>query len=413
MNGHFFELKLFGEDITTDTFITDSTLSNKKSWDREIGGYVHIPTTEADSKQLLKNRKYLKVGKNSNGKKYRSIVQFNIRKMISDSIGFAIVSIQKATITLTNISQEPITSLGCSSTISQKIDESATWYFSSQKQGKNWETMGGDFIRSNITHHSPTNQITIDVTQYFSNWYDGGKEEFTIFITENLPESNIVQTFHSSNSHSGIAGNVPQTNCIFQTGGNSHLIHTEGILVNITPLENQTSEIKLIDTSQNAKKQFYYFQKMMSVGKTFDMFDPDINNGISLQTKSCTILRKNDGDSIIVSGISLSTKHKTTIELIAIGKVASEDNFLEILNPSTKLIQDLKGDNKITINYKPKSINNNGDYIITNIVDDILVNNRILVFVKGKLFSENRMGLETKIIQKNVTPTLNVEMLLF
>ena len=94
--------------------------------------------------------------------------------------------------------------------------------------------------------------------------------------------------------------------------------------------------------------------------------------------------------------------------------MADKDNFLEISNPTIKLIEDLKEKNTITIEYKTKlQNNNNGDYIITKIKDDTFVNNRILVFVDKKLFSENRKGLETKIIQANITPTLNIEMILF
>ena len=153
---------------------------------------------------------------------------------------------------------------------------------------------------------------------------------------------------------------------------------------------------------------------MMSKGNTFNIFDPDLNNNITLQNKVCTILGKNNINSIDVSGISLSHSHQTTLEFNATGKVADKDNFLEISNPTIKLIEDLKEKNTITIEYKTKlQNNNNGDYIITKIKDDTFVNNRILVFVDKKLFSENRKGLETKIIQANITPTLNIEMILF
>ena len=410
MNGQFIELNFFGEDVTTDTFITNSISSNKRAWDRSVNGYVYIPSTESDSKQLLKNRNYLKVGKISNEEQYRSIIQFNIKNIFSKNTSRKIVSIQKATLTLTKISSDTISSFAIASS-SEKIDETASWNFSSEENKKNWMNIGGDFGIISPIQNTPNNKITIDVTDFISEWYTSGKEEVTIFLIED--SSTNVQLFHSSNSASGIAGNQPQMNCLFKTGMDSHSIHTEGIFVNIDPI-SQGSRISLIDTSESARQQFSDFQEMMSKGNTFNIFDPDLNNNITLQNKVCTILGKNNINSIDVSGISLSDSHQTTLEFNATGKVADKDNFLEISNPTIKLIEDLKEKNTITIEYKTKlQNNNNGDYIITKIKDDTFVNNRILVFVDKKLFSENRKGLETKIIQANITPTLNIEMILF
>lgn len=410
MNGQFIELNFFGEDVTTDTFITNSISSNKRAWDRSVNRYVYIPSTESDSKQLLKIRNYLKVGKISNEEQYRSIIQFNIKNIFSKNTSRKIVSIQKATLTLTKISSDTISSFAIASSL-EKIDETASWNFSSEENKKNWMNIGGDFGIISPVQNTSNNKITIDVTDFISEWYTSGKEEVTIFLIED--SSTNVQLFHSSNSASGIAGNQPQMNCVFKTGMDSHSIHTEGIFVNIDPIP-QGSRISLIDTSESARQQFSDFQEMMSKGNTFNIFDPDLNNNITLQNKVCTILGKNNINSIDVSGISLSDSHQTTLEFNATGKVADKDNFLEISNPTIKLIEDLKEKNTITIEYKTKQQNNNnGDYIITKIKDDTFVNNRILVFVDKKLFSENRKGLETKIIQANITPTLNIEMILF
>jgi len=227
-----------------------------------------------------------------------------------------------------------------------------------------------------------------------------------------------VVQFYSQESQESLLANSSQTTCNFLTHGDTNSLHTDGVRLKIDKNANNTT-ITNIENRPSSLQQFYSFQFSTGIGKTFTFFDPDTNNSINLGTSTCTILGRSDQNNLVVSGLNLPsgvTTHQTTAEFISETVISSGSNVIEITNPSTKTkteILELVLGEKIKIEYATKTSPNNVKlFTVLSVSDETVHKNRIRIFVKEKIISENRNGLNTQIINHRIKPELQMEVTL-
>jgi len=172
----------------------------------------------------------------------------------------------------------------------------------------------------------------------------------------------------------------------------------------------------VIDSNTQKQTEWTSINACVSIGNTFAMFSPDIEQGISLGTIICTVVDKTD-NGLIVTGISIPniTQYYTTAEFSGTSTIPLGTSIIEISNPNTQTITDisaLKNNDNIFVNYKATTINNNvRSFTIQFVADEILKQNRLRIYLNETAITENRTGLYTELKTTDIRPKLTMNLL--
>jgi hypothetical protein len=415
-----FSVSSLGENGESDTFITNAPNSNKSVLDKITGQYKAIPDGEGGEK-LLRYRDYLKCGF-SGDYEYRSVLFFYPQTQLEKEIGNAVYGIHQSQLWLTakEISEGEFEAVLLSS--DAEIDSTVDWFKPSGKNSDVWTLEGGDFSFEPLS--TPTkgvwkgSNLVFDVSGYMTQWKKSSNQQLILMIKAASNASKVVQ-FHSWESQEALLGDSSQTTCRFLTSGDRNSLRTEGVRLKIEKNGNNTT-ITNIENRLSAAQQFYSFQFSAGLGATFTFFDPDTNNSINLGSSTCTVVGRSDQNNLVVSGLSLPagvTTHQTTAEFMCETVIPSGSNVIEITNPSTQTKTEVMGlvsGEKISVQYTSRtSPNNSKSFTVLSVSDETSHNNRIRIFVREKVISENRNGLNTEIVDYKTKPELRMEVTLY
>lgn len=418
--------------IQVDVDLEDTYITNKESenplrlFEPNALDFINLTDVDNTSNLLYRRRKYTKVGYDLSGK-YREVFTTSPQKQIDTTLktieGYTTgvpYNIGNATLTLTLKSGIQGSNLfAFLSPLDSNIDQSVSWYKPSEGRDELWDNYGGDLepLASDIVALGTwtDDKVSFDITPFLNIWNGSGKPSLSIFISGDESSFGSLLEFHSQESSTPFIGGSSLDNCRFLSYGDTNVIKTEGIRISITQ-SNSISTIRVIDSNTQKQTEWTSINACVSIGNTFAMFSPDIEQGISLGTIICTVVDKTD-NGLIVTGISIPniTEYYTTAEFSGTSTIPSGTSIIEISNPNTQTITDisaLKNNDNIFVNYKATTINNNvRSFTIQFVADEILKQNRLRIYLNETAVTENRTGLYTELKTTDIRPKLTMNLL--
>lgn len=409
------EVQIFGGAGESDTFITNSPLSDTRVFDSISKQFTLLPQNE-DGELLLRHRDYIKIGV-SGDNKYRAVLFFHPSHAINQEIGNASYGIDRATLSLYTENSSDLDFEAKLVKIGSSIDPSVSWYKPTELSDTQWIDEGGDFEES-LSEYSSVGRVSegklsFDITHQCHLWQTSGANQFAVVIKSTETQQGTIQ-FHSWEHREGFLGDEVLKNCKFLSAGDLNSIKTEGVYVQMTE-SGQNVLVTQQETSSDRLNQFYSAQFSISVGSTLEMFDPDTNNSVSIGSKICTVVDRPSADSVLLSGFTLPngiTTHNTSVEFSAEAAIPFGSYVLEIQNPSSETKTESMGlipDQKLKIRYYTQSAaNNSKDFTVAMVSDETRHKNRIRIFLNEATVSENRLSLDTEISTADTKPSLTL-----
>lgn len=385
---------------------------------------------------LYRERSYIKIGTVGDGSFYRGVVVINPKTQIENAIK------KSAGLTAANSYKIGKADLILTSTVTRgdapdlyaimlplgaSIDDSVSWTLHSEQYKTSWNTEGGDIepsakdilIKGNWNDTLNPIAVTFDLTEYFSIWKTSETSSFAIAIIDDGNPKEVLR-FHSNESQDILLGGTPLTNCRFFTGTESQVTSIEGVRVLMIP-SGTTTSITLVDPSCEAQKRWDTFNAAATVGSTCSIFSPDTEQGLVLGSNVCTITEKTagvGGASIVVSGLCLGSieNYYTTAEFTTAKNINSGKGYVEITNPSQKLLDDINtllvGD-VLSVKYQATvSSNNVRQYTVTSTANEKATLNRARIYFNEQVVSENRNGMMTELRVMTSRPLLQTQIII-
>ncbi len=299
------------------------------------------------------------------------------------------------------------------------VDETVTWFKSSEKSNTKWASAGGDI--SPVSYQTRSlgtwngNSVTFDITAFLSLWKSNGSDSLSIAI-EPTNVGVMTELFSKTNPTSRI-GNETLLNCSFLKGGQTQAFDTEGVRV-VMYHENSNTVIERRDDSPKGNSVWRSLLNTVSIGNSFDIFSPDTEQDYSLGKITCTLTEKRC-DSMIVSGVSLpvSGEYYTTLEFSGTSTIEAGVGILQISSPNSRTKQDLfdlKTNDEISVQYLASVIENNvKTFTVDFTSDETLKMNRYRIYLKQIPYSENRTGKPTDVFLKGQAPVVKLDLLVY
>lgn len=414
-------ISLFGESLDSDTYICSAEPSERLVYERNVERFISLPKGEENSDLLLRKREYLKVGSTA-GTQFKSVLLFSPLTAIARETGDRIYNVERVSLKLKAIGNARINGLQAVMLSSSTVDETVSWLKPTERQSTTWNSSGGDSDPSlsgevALGSWSEDGTITFDLSEMYTQWSTTGRAVLAIAIQSNGAEEG-VQELHSWDSNEGYLGDSVLTNCQFLAQGDANSTKTDGVRAVLSDFEGNIL-ITQAESNANRLAQFYSFQFSTPLGATFSVLDPDINNSVSIGTKTCTLVSKPSADSLLVSGFTLPnglSDHQTTVEFAAETNIPYGSHILELKTPSTETVNEalaLYADQKLKIRYfNPPANNNSRNFTVAFVSDERRYKDRIRVFLNEQTVSENRNGLGTEILLSETKPVLMIDLLL-
>jgi len=414
-------ISLFGESSDSDTYICSAEPSERLVYERGVERFISLPKGEEASDLLLRKREYLKVGSTA-GTQFKSVILFSPVSAVTRETGDRIYNVERVSLKLKAIGDTRINGLQAVLLSSSTVDETVSWTKPTERQSTTWNSSGGDSdppLSGEVTRGSWSEDgtITFDLSEMYTQWSATGRAVLAVAIQSDGSKEG-VQEFHSWDSNEGYLGDAVLTNCRFLAQGDANSTITEGVRA---VLSDFGGNILITQAESNANRlaQFYSFQFSAPLGATFSVLDPDINNSVTVGTKTCTLLDKPSADSLLVSGFTLPnglSEHQTTVEFAAETTIPYGSHVLELQTPSTETVNEalaLYPDQKLKVRYyNPPANNNSRNFTVAFVSDERRYKDRIRVFLNEQTVSENRNGLGTEILLSETKPVLMIDLLL-
>lgn len=411
------EVKIFGGAGDSDTFITNSALSETRVFDSISKQFTVLPQSE-DGELLLRHRDYTKIGLIGDTK-YRTVLFFHPSQAINQEIGSASYGIDRAILSLYTDATSELEFEAKLIRFGSSIDPSVSWFKPTELSETHWIEEGGDFEQS-LSQYATVGRISegklsFDITSQCHLWQTSGANQLALVIKSSESEQGTVQ-FHSWEHREGFLGDELLKNCKFLSAGDRNSIKTEGVYVQMTE-SGQNVLVTQQESSSDRLKQFYSAQFSISVGSTLEMFDPDTNNSVSMGSKICTVVDRPSADSVLLSGFTLPngiTTHNTSVEFASESTIPFGSYVLEIEHPSDETKTEaaaLVPEQKLKIRYYTQAqVNNSKDFTVAMVSDETRHKDRIRIFLNESTVSENRTGLDTEISTADTKPSLTLSL---
>lgn len=262
------------------------------------------------------------------------------------------------------------------------------------------------------------NKVQIDITNLVSEWFSDTSRPLSLVLWS--PSGELQPTlmeFQSLESTESLVGSGVYTTCKFLSAGDTTSFHSRGVVVTLEAQDGGTVLITKIINDPLSDKNFKSFQTLVPIGATFTLIDPDVNNSLNLGSSVCTVLDRPTEDSVVVSGLSMPSGvnlHKTTVEFVATVELPNTTNIIDILSPSPKTVEAfsaLNPEDVISVNYSFGTTQNNAkEFTVSLVSDETIYDNRIRVYVKEAVVSENRTGQPTEFRNAKVKPYLQIDL---
>tara|TARA_R110000868_G_scaffold9867_3_gene48504 strand:+ start:4147 stop:5466 length:1320 start_codon:yes stop_codon:yes gene_type:complete len=434
---------VYGVDGNSDTYITNlSAVVKIPAFDSFSSKFIELSDVEQTTKTnapvytggdsgnlMYRARNILKVG-GTKTEKFRTVLLLNPRQYFSAAvdtlegytagspytIGNATLRLTRSTGTTGGLLEAVLLPLDTT------IDSSVSWYKPSEAATTGWTTEGGDteLAASEIIPVGSWSGSTVefDLTPFLNIWDSRGYSLLAVLIRGEENSSSITEFYSWESENTPIGGGTLQ-NCKFLAGGDTNTIQTEGIRV-LVSVGSETT-VSLADDSAAAVQQWNSFGAATSVGTTFSFFSPDTEQGIVLETVTCTLTGRtttDTGSPLVVTGISLGaiTEYYTTAEFSSTSIIPTGTNILEITSPNTQTktaVAALFAGETLLVNYRAGTAASNAhSFTVKFTSDETLKQSRVRVYLNETTISENRIGLNTDLLLAMNRPTLTADLLL-
>jgi hypothetical protein len=305
--------------------------------------------------------------------------------------------------------------------LNAQTQTSVSWTKPFESSTSSWANDGGDIepLASEISVQGAWNgsKVLFDITPYINIWSGTTYQTFSILISTDENDTNLLY-FHSQEASNSPLGGSALKNCKFLGSGSTNYINIEGVRV-VIGVSGPISTITPVDTDPAALERWSSFNASVATGSTFTMYSPDEEQGYVLGTVECTLLAKDTSTSLssmTVSGISLPqfTEYFTTAEFSAVNTLPSGTGIIEVYSPSTQTVTDLlalNGNDILFVDYKETQPLNTTAFTVEFVSDERLKDNRIRIHVYEPVIAEDRTNLYTELSTKDIRPQFSVDLL--